>query len=70
MPDFASRPPRRAMLAAGLGVALPAPALWAQTPRPAGKPLRVVTTFTIIQDMAQNVAGTVLDAGGQRVVVK
>ncbi len=31
----------------------------AQTPRPAGKPLRVVTTFTIIQDIAQNVAGDV-----------
>ncbi len=31
----------------------------AQTPRQPGKPLRVVTTFTIIQDMAQNVAGDV-----------
>ncbi len=31
----------------------------AQTARPGGKPLRVVTTFTIIQDMAQNVAGDV-----------
>jgi manganese/iron transport system substrate-binding protein len=30
----------------------------AQTARPAGQKLRVVTTFTIIQDMAQNVAGT------------
>ncbi|MCZ8375002.1 MAG: metal ABC transporter substrate-binding protein [Beijerinckiaceae bacterium] len=40
------------------GLALPAPALRAQAARPAGKPLRVVTTFTIIQDMAQNVAGT------------
>ncbi|MCZ8186487.1 MAG: metal ABC transporter substrate-binding protein [Beijerinckiaceae bacterium] len=58
MPDFASRPSRRALLAAGLGLALPGPALRAQTTRPAGKPLRVVTTFTIIQDMAQNVAGT------------
>jgi manganese/iron transport system substrate-binding protein len=29
----------------------------AQQPRPPGQPLRVVTTFTIIQDMAQNVAG-------------
>jgi manganese/iron transport system substrate-binding protein len=31
----------------------------AQAPSPAKKPLRVVTTFTIIQDMAQNVAGDV-----------
>jgi manganese/iron transport system substrate-binding protein len=30
----------------------------AQTARQPGKPLRVITTFTIIQDMAQNVAGT------------
>jgi manganese/iron transport system substrate-binding protein len=30
----------------------------AQSTRQPGKPLRVVTTFTIIQDMAQNVAGT------------
>ncbi|KAF0227359.1 MAG: manganese/iron transport system substrate-binding [Beijerinckiaceae bacterium] len=30
----------------------------AQTPRAPGKPLRVVTTFTILQDIAQNVAGT------------
>ncbi len=28
------------------------------SPRPPGRPLRVVTTFTIIQDIAQNVAGT------------
>jgi manganese/iron transport system substrate-binding protein len=34
------------------GIIAPA---WAQTPR---KPFRVVTTFTIIQDMAQSVAGT------------
>ncbi|MCZ8182046.1 MAG: metal ABC transporter substrate-binding protein [Beijerinckiaceae bacterium] len=58
MPDFASLPSRRLMLAAGIGLALPVPALRAQAARPAGKPLRVVTTFTIIQDMAQNVAGT------------
>ncbi|MGL4974771.1 MAG: metal ABC transporter solute-binding protein, Zn/Mn family, partial [Bosea sp. (in: a-proteobacteria)] len=31
----------------------------AQSARPPGKPLRVVTTFTILQDMAQNVAGDV-----------
>ncbi len=31
----------------------------AQSARPAGKPLRVVTTFTILQDIAQNVAGDV-----------
>ena len=30
----------------------------AQTVRPAGKPFQVVTTFTVIQDIAQNVAGT------------
>ena len=33
-------------------------ALAQSSPRPPGKPLRVVTTFTIIQDIAQNVAGT------------
>ncbi len=43
-----------AALAGGLFAALPA-ALAQPAP---GKPLRVVTTFTIIQDMAQNVAGT------------
>jgi manganese/iron transport system substrate-binding protein len=36
-----------------IGVASAQPA-----PRASGKPLRVVTTFTIIQDIAQNVAGT------------
>ena len=62
MPDFASFPSRRALLIAGLGLpglGLPVPTLMAQGLRPAGKPLRVVTTFTIIQDIAQNVAGTV-----------
>ena len=38
--------------------ALAGPAMAQPSPRPAGKPLRVVTTFTIIQDIAQNVAGT------------
>jgi manganese/iron transport system substrate-binding protein len=32
--------------------------VFAQTPRVPGQPLKVVTTFTILQDMAQNVAGT------------
>lgn len=45
---------RAAMLAAG--IAAGSGAAWAQ-PAPA-KPLRVVTTFTVIQDIAQNVAGT------------
>jgi len=44
-----------AALAVSGGLYLGAPAL-AQPAQ--GKPLRVVTTFTIIQDMAQNVAGT------------
>ena len=35
------------------------PALAQTSPTRAGKPLRVVTTFTVIQDIAQNVAGTV-----------
>ncbi len=47
-------PTRRAALAAGFAL-LAAPAT-AQTPRRA--PLRVVTTFTVLQDIAQNVAGT------------
>jgi len=44
----------------GLTAALAMAALASEaTAQPApGKPLRVVTTFTIIQDMAQNVAGT------------
>lgn len=44
----------------GLTAALAMAALASEAPaQPApGKPLRVVTTFTIIQDMAQNVAGT------------
>jgi manganese/iron transport system substrate-binding protein len=33
-------------------------AAFAQSPTAPGKPLRVVTTFTIIQDIAQNVGGT------------
>lgn len=55
---------RRFLRAATLSTALTlcsatwlAPA-FAQALRPPGKPLRVVTTFTILQDMAQNVAGT------------
>jgi manganese/iron transport system substrate-binding protein len=38
------------------GIAAPG-ALWAQGPQPR-KPFRAVTTFTVIQDIAQNVAGT------------
>ncbi|MEQ1711176.1 MAG: metal ABC transporter substrate-binding protein [Hyphomicrobium sp.] len=30
----------------------------AQTPAPAAKPFRVITTFTVIRDIAQNVAGS------------
>ena len=41
------------LAAALLAVALPAPAVEA-----ADKPFRVVTTFTVIQDIAQHVAGT------------
>ncbi len=47
------------LLAIGLAtIAIAVPALAQEAPRPAGKVLRVVTTFTIIQDIAQNVAGT------------
>ncbi len=46
------------LLAIGLATAAITPALAQETQRPAGKVLRVVTTFTIIQDIAQNVAGT------------
>lgn len=46
------------ILAMGLvAITVPAPAMAQETQRPAGKVLRVVTTFTIIQDIAQNVAG-------------
>lgn len=46
---------RHALRLGGLGLAaLAAPALAQQ----AAKPFRVVTTFTVIQDIAQNVAGT------------
>jgi manganese/iron transport system substrate-binding protein len=45
-----------ALLAALMIVAAPR-GVQAAVPTP-GKPLRVVTTFTVIQDMAQNVAGT------------
>jgi manganese/iron transport system substrate-binding protein len=48
---------RRALLALS-GAALGSFALPARAQVASGKPLRVVTTFTIIQDMAQNVAGT------------
>jgi manganese/iron transport system substrate-binding protein len=47
------------LLAAGFALVSLAGTALAQSPqRSPGKPLRVVTTFTIIQDMAQNVAGT------------
>jgi manganese/iron transport system substrate-binding protein len=51
---------RRALLvgasATGSALLLPGTRTFAQTP--ARRPLRVVTTFTILQDIAQNVAGT------------
>ncbi len=47
---------RRFLLAAGS--ALAAGPAWAQAVRPPGWKPRVATTFTIIQDIAQNVAGT------------
>ncbi len=62
-----SASPTRRMLMRGLGgllaiglaaIAIAVPAQAQETQRPAGKVLRVVTTFTIIQDIAQNVAGT------------
>jgi manganese/iron transport system substrate-binding protein len=40
------------------GLASSQPALAQTSPTRAGKPFRVVTTFTVIQDIAQNVAGT------------
>jgi len=48
-----------AALAAGVGSlsVMQVPA-FGQSPRAGGAPLRVLTTFTIIQDIAQNVAGT------------
>jgi manganese/iron transport system substrate-binding protein len=48
---------RRALIGSGLAMGFAAPSL-AQAPRGSGRPLRVATTFTIIQDIAQNVAGT------------
>jgi len=42
----------------GSAAALVAAPAWAQAGRPPGWKPRVVTTFTIIQDIAQNVAGT------------
>jgi manganese/iron transport system substrate-binding protein len=45
-----------AMLVSGLAFGLTASQ--AETARPRDKPLKVVTTFTILKDMAQNVAGT------------
>ncbi len=42
----------------GAATALAAAPAWAQASRPPGWKPRVVTTFTIIQDIAQNVAGT------------
>jgi manganese/iron transport system substrate-binding protein len=43
-------------LLAGMGMAAPSAAR-AQT-RPSGRPFKAVTSFTVIRDMAQNVAGT------------
>ena len=53
MPKLVSR---RFLMAAATALA-PLPA-WAQAGRPPGWKPRVATTFTIIQDIAQNVAGT------------
>jgi manganese/iron transport system substrate-binding protein len=49
-----------AMLAAGLGLAVATCAALAQgaPPQLRASPLKVVTTFTVIRDIAQNVAGT------------
>jgi manganese/iron transport system substrate-binding protein len=47
-----------AVAAALGGVAASQPALAQVSSARAGKPFRVVTTFTVIQDIAQNVAGT------------
>ena len=50
---------RRGLLLGAGAVVLAASALpGSASAQPARKPLRVVTTFTVIQDMAQNVAGT------------
>ena len=49
--------PRRLAGAAILGLALLGLAPVASAQPTTGKPIRVVTTFTILQDMAQNVAG-------------
>jgi manganese/iron transport system substrate-binding protein len=47
------------VLAVALGALTLASPVLAQAPQPrAGKPFRVVTTFTVIQDIARNVAGT------------
>lgn len=46
--------PRRAVLATALGLAASAPALAQPAP---GAPKRVVATFTVLADMARNVAG-------------
>jgi manganese/iron transport system substrate-binding protein len=48
---------RRVVLLGGLLAALWVPSGEASAQSVAGKPLRVVTTFTVIQDIAQNVAG-------------
>lgn len=49
---------RGGLLMLGLAPVFLAGTAFAQGSRAPGKPLRVVTTFTIIQDIAQNVAGT------------
>ncbi|MGL5116292.1 MAG: metal ABC transporter solute-binding protein, Zn/Mn family, partial [Beijerinckiaceae bacterium] len=48
-------PDRRVLIGGLAGLAFAAPV---RGQAPGRKPLRVVTTFTILQDMAQNVAGT------------
>lgn len=53
---FNARRSRRLALT-GIALLLAAPAMAQPAPAPRERPLRVVTTFTILQDMARNVAG-------------
>src|SRR5688500_16190069 len=63
--DWFGRLGSRAVIVAGAGLAVLACAVFgvasltshAEPPPPSGEKFRVVTTFTVIQDIAQNVAG-------------